>query len=232
MLRRLLVPVLLSIVLLVPVLSQGAGLTGKGWRVGVNLSRVTGDLEHYQVKPGFTCALFAEYSFSERLSLQPEIGYSIRGWTQEYDLPAGYEFPFSPITSSWIPSEDIPIDLYYLHASYLFKYKLKTTGWYRPALIGGIEISQLIHATFDGKEQLPFSVLFSERNTIREFRRTYFSFAWGLSNEFPMGLGRVVLDLRHSFGLSDLINPEVEEHYRFDRFVRSCVLSISLGYIY
>ena len=50
-----------------------------GAKVGLNISNVTGDIEDTKSKVGPLFGVFAFYSVSDKLAIQPELLYSMQG---------------------------------------------------------------------------------------------------------------------------------------------------------
>lgn len=125
--------VLLTFVLVALALSAfaqgdaGKGITAKGFKVGVTMANLTGDIEDTKMKIGFAAGGFFTYSFSPTFAIQPEVLYCMKGAKADTD-----------------EGEKLKLD--YLAIPVMFKYSFPTEGKIAPNIFAGPEVGILLSA--------------------------------------------------------------------------------------
>lgn len=69
-----------------------------GVKAGLNLSTLVGDAQNVSMKPGFHIGGMAELELTEKLSVQPEILYSLQGARVDDGTGSNYNYNLSYIT--------------------------------------------------------------------------------------------------------------------------------------
>ena len=132
---------LLHIVLLVATSASAIGLSGKGVKAGLNLTRFTGDFYNKsEIILNYSGGVFIETPLSPEFAFQAELLFMKKG---DKEPVAGYmvdslEFYYEDITK-----------LTYLEIPLLVKYKTHTNGRLKPAVFAGPAVSWLINAVSD-----------------------------------------------------------------------------------
>jgi hypothetical protein len=181
-------------------------IIGKGIKLGVNFARIQGEdvSEVWTGKRGFVIGGFLIYSIDDLLAFQPEIQFSRKG--------ARYEDVVDGETSiSWV-------NLAYLEIPVLAKFLIPEKGQakFRPYLFTGpylgLKLSGTTRTEWKGKTQ-------EER--IEDLKGTDFGLIFGGGADVSFGAGRVMLDIRYSWGFSSIM--KIEE-------VKNSAFSVLLGY--
>ncbi len=114
---------------------EATGLTGKGFKVGVNMSDVYGDdAEGSDMKLGFGGGGFITYHFAPQFAIQPEVLYMMKGAKDA----AGNKLKLS-----------------YIEVPLLLKFTPQTEGNLKPAIFAGPAIALMMGAKaedFDVKD--------------------------------------------------------------------------------
>jgi hypothetical protein len=152
------------------------GLTGKGFKLGLNLANFTGDdaPSDLSMRMGLAAGGFITYSFSDLFAVQPELLYSMKG--AKYDV-AGVE------ATAKYDYIEIPI---------LFKVLLSGSGNFKPNFYAGPAIDFLLSAKVDDQDVKDFT------------KSTDFGLIGGAGADFWMGTGKITFDLRYDIGLSSI----------------------------
>ena len=124
---------------LVLVLAMGAsaqmeetGLTAKGFKVGLNMANLTGDIDGNAMKMGIAGGVFMTYTFSPGVAMQPEVMYVMHGTKED--------------------GGDGKIKLDYIDVPILFKYSFPTEGNFKPNLFAGPMVGLLMSAKMDDND--------------------------------------------------------------------------------
>ncbi len=107
-----------------------------GAKVGLNISNVTGDIEDTKSKVGPLFGVFAFYSVSDKLAIQPELLYSMQGCKVDAYTGDGYE------------TEEVKLHLDYLLVPIMVKF-YPITGL---SLQAGPQFGFLTRAKFDDED--------------------------------------------------------------------------------
>ncbi len=150
-----------------------------GAKVGLNIATITGDIEDAKSKVGPLFGVFATYSVSDKLAIQPELLYSMQGCK----VDAYYE------DEEEYYEEEVEIKLDYILVPIMVKF-YPVTGL---SLQAGPQFGFLTRAKMDDEDM---------KDDVKKFD---FALNLGAGYELENGLG---LDLRYSFGLTDANKEE------------------------
>jgi len=150
------------------------GLTGKGFKAGLNLANVTGGdaPDETSMRLGFAFGGFITYSFSDLFAVQPELFYTMKGF--KYDL-AGETYNFK---ADYI---EIPV---------LAKVLLSGGGNFKPNFYAGPSFAFLLSA----KDE--------DQDVKDQMKSTDFGLVGGAGADFLMGTGKITFDVRYDLGLT------------------------------
>jgi opacity protein-like surface antigen len=176
-----------------------------GTKVGLNVSKFTGDTEGFDSKIGFNLGAYAEISLSDKLTFQPELLFSTQG--------ASSEDSFENETFK------LTIKANYLNIPLMMKYGLTD----KFALEFGPQLGFLLSAkgkaegTFDGQA-------ISEEEDLKDFFKSIdFGLNFGASFDVAEN---IMIGARYNLGLSNIMDEEDSG----DDKVQNAVLSFSVGY--
>ncbi len=122
------------------------GITAKGFKAGLSMSTLTGDIDGVKAKAGFAGGAFLTYNFSPAMAVQPEVIYCMKGVKAEVG--------------------DMKLKLDYLVIPVLLKYDVPTQGKISPNIFAGPELGILLSAKKgdvdikDSTESVDFGISF------------------------------------------------------------------------
>ena len=169
---------------------EGKGLTAKGFKAGVNLANIAGsDVDPFmdaltdliganasnEMLLGFAFGGFLTYNFSPSFALQPEVLYSMKGFTIS------------------VEGEEVDMKMNYLEIPLLFKFILGT-GPTKPCLFAGPSLGVLLSSEMSGEG--------GSIDTDELWKSTDLGLAFGGGVGFPAGKGSLTLDARYTMGIS------------------------------
>ncbi len=67
---------------------------GFGFKGGVNLSNLVGDIEDVELRTTYHFGLYSKYQINDRLAIQPEVLYSLQGTQSKFNAEAKRDFSF------------------------------------------------------------------------------------------------------------------------------------------
>ncbi|MDQ6472243.1 porin family protein [Flavobacterium sp. LHD-80] len=174
-----------------------------GIKGGVNLSTFTGDVEDASSKVGFQVGGFAEFKFSDKFAIQPELLYSLQG------------AKFDEKGDSYTYKENI-------HASYL---NIPVMARYyvvnKLSIEAGPQIGFLLSAK-DKWESLENGEKYTGKENIKDsFKSVDFGLNIGAGYDFTEN---VSAGIRYNFGLSNI--SDFEDAGK----IHNNVISLNLGY--
>ena len=172
-----------------------------GIKAGVNLADFTGDIEHNESKLVFGGGLFLNYAFTDIFSIQPELLYMMRGTKHEQLENTGYHLTYF----------EVPV---------LVKLSLPTDAAFVPHAFAGPSFGFLRDATLE---------MTNIENDAKDlFNSVDYGAVLGTGIDFMIGQGRLLLDARYSFSLSNIVNDEEEDEDE----LKNSGITIMLGYGY
>ncbi len=187
--RGFLVSICTLMVLSASVSAQNVtGLTGKGVKLGINMSELTEDAKNYasKLKQGFGGGVFITYHFTEIVAIQPEILYFMKGTKFDYDPPDR--------------GADTRWDISYIEIPVLLKITPSLSEKARLHFSAGPAISFLLSAkiksdldTMDGLD-------------LKESTETVdMGIALGVGIDYDFNAVTMGLDIRYTKGISDVL---------------------------
>jgi hypothetical protein len=184
------------------------GLTGKGFKVGLDMANFTGDdaPDEASMKLGFTGGGFITYAFSDLFALQPELLFTMKGAKSD----AG--------------GVDYKTNLSYIEIPVLFKVQLVGGGNFKPNFYAGPAISFLMSAKATADPEPTGWV----EDVKDDFKSTDIGLIGGAGADLLMGMGpgKVTFDIRYNIGLSSLDNVDDG----FDAKVNNSAITFLVGY--
>ncbi len=177
--KRLIIALALVALMSGTVLAEGMTLGFKG---GLNLANLTGDLEQTKMKLGFGGGVFMNYQMTESISLQPELLFMMKGVKADIDEDAGIKLNYI----------DIPI---------LAKFSVPMEGAFAPCFFAGPYISFLMSA----KEYYE-----DDDEDIKEYlKSTDFGLVFGGGFDYEIADGGYLsFDIRYALGLTNIPDTE------------------------
>ncbi len=172
-----------------------------GVKAGVALSGLTSTAEGFQhylgyelrglsvgLLRGFQAGVFKTFALSRRLQLEPEIAYAVRGGD------AGKTTLYDDI--------EYQVRISYVELPLPLKYRLWRRGAFSAALFAGP------YAAWKLKAEKRSRVWKEEASEpIGNVKKLDYGFVLGLCGEHRGRLGRVLLELRAGYGLSNIMKP-------------------------
>ena len=234
----------LPVLMLIGSLACAQGLTGKGFKVGLNLATwggsdaddlggaedlVPGMSIDKKIRLGFSVGGFLTFSISETFSIQPELIYTMKG--VKYEMSGSFEEMGVTITYD---GEDI-FKLAYLEVPLLAKISFSSGSSIRPNLQIGPAMAILLSAKDDwelsvtGEEQgVSMTISESDEEDVKDdFKDIDFGLVFGGGLDFDVGTGTVTVDARYSLGLLNIPDVEGDED---EPSIKNNVISVMLGY--
>lgn len=184
------------------------GLTGKGFKAGLNIANVHGDdiPDECGTIMGLCAGGFITYSINEMFAIQPELLYTMKGSKCEDELPA-------------LGNVEMTFSLNYLEIPVLAKLTIPTQGSVKPNLfVGpalGINLSAKLKVEAFGE---------SEEEDIEDVKSTDFGVVFGGGVDFGLGQGKITFDARYTLGLTTTDESEEEAD------MKNNVISLMVGY--
>jgi hypothetical protein len=163
------------------------GLTGKGFKVGLNLAKFTGsDVTEASMRTAFVFGGFITYSFTELFAIQPELLYSMKGSKRKV---------FDEQLSENV---DVTYKLNYIEIPVLFRIQLAGGGNFKPNFYAGPEIGILLSAKGNGTT----SGVSVDVDIKDQCKSTDIGLIGGVGADYLMGTGKLTFDIRYDAGLS------------------------------
>ena len=180
--RRIL---LVLIALLIPALLLAQGITGKGPKLGLNMANMYGDdVEDNKMYTRFAFGGFLTYSLNDKMAIQPEIYYSMKGYKIE--------------SSGYGVTVTIEVTLDYLEIPVLFKYNFPGET-IKPNLYVGPALGILLGAKVE------------EEDIKDDTKSTDFGLVIGGGITYPIGNGAITGDIRYNLGLTSVDDTGADE---------------------
>lgn len=188
-----------------------------GIKAGGNFTNILQqDNDDAKFKPGFHAGALLQYDFSQTLSFQPELVYSVKGYKYKSSTT------ILNTTTDYVGVQNLS----YLDIPLQLNINFGEMGSY----IGiGPQISLLMAARYD--EEVTISSPsgtsnFTDGGDNKDFwNGTDFGVVFGLGSKFASG---VEYNLRAAYGLTNAVHPD----YATDDSVHNLCFSVSLGYAF
>jgi len=168
--------------------------------------------DNYKMKVGFNVGAFAEYKFTDKWAIQPEVLYSLQGSKQEFSDEDG--------------KYDVKTNLSYVNIPIMVKF-YPIPKLYAEA---GPQIGVLVSAKYKASEKIygnDAEQLEDNKDAKDNFKSIDFGFNVGAGYEFTENL---FANLRYNIGLSDIDDTVKTDEDYFDLKTKNSVISLSLGY--
>ncbi|MBN1212907.1 MAG: PorT family protein [candidate division Zixibacteria bacterium] len=173
--------------------TEGTGLTAKGIKLGVNLSKATGgDVDESDMKLGFGGGAFVEYSFNPQFAVQPELLFMMKG---------------DKVT---VGDKDYKNKLTYIEVPVLLKFKPTMEGNFKPVIFAGPAIGLLMSAkSWDIDTTQTPPVIEDDVDVKDNMKSIDFGIAFGAGFMYMMqNGGGITFDVRYTMGLAKVPDPE------------------------
>ena len=153
----------------------------KGAKLGLNFANISGDDAEYNSSlMGFAIGGFITYNLNDKMSIQPELYYTMKGYKIEMDF-FGLNLDFD-------------VNLNYLEIPVLFKYHFMADNSFNPAVYAGPYLGILLSAEADGED-------------IKDgTKSTDFGLCFGLGGEY----NKFTFEFRYGMGLTSLDDSDEE----------------------
>ena len=177
----------LTLAVCVDAQEQVRGLTGKGIKVGINISNFSGsEVGMVSARTGFGFGGFLTYNLSPQFAVQPEVLYMQKG--TEYDFIA---------TMTWAAN--------YFEIPVLAKYTIPTSGNIKPGFFAGPAVALLLGSSikveYEGVTELDWDVKDG-------LKSTDFGLVFGGGVTYQMTSVSLTFDIRYTLGLTKFIDVE------------------------
>ena len=201
----------LGILFLFSISASAMSLTGKGVKVGLNLSKISGDdmifssngdenTYEWDLGTGYSLGGFLTFSITDKFMFQPEIMFSYK--------------------TSKVKDTDSKFKLKYFEVPLLFKYNFQPEGKIRPSLFLGpyAAIKNKARMLIDSAS---YDFVYQDNDDpgdhevdIKNIKRTDFGFIFGAGLDYAANIGVFSLDIRYSMGLTS-ITTDKKNGYNF-----------------
>lgn len=182
--------------------AQTTGLIGKGIKVGLNLTNITGSdaPDKTSMKIGFVGGGYITYAFSDLFAIQPEVLYAMKGYKYDYT---------NPITDA---TETFSVKLNYIEIPVLGKVLLSGGEKFKPNFYAGPA----------------FGFLMSAKNEDIDIKDNLKSMDIGLIGgagaDYLMGTSKITFDIRYEVGLTKLDDTAAKAK------INNSAISFMVGY--
>lgn len=182
-----------------------------GIKAGVNISSFDNSI--YKSLIGPQLGGFAEITFNDKLSIQPELLLSLQGAELEYTLQRNYYDP--------IIQKRLKISLYYLNIPITVKYNFIN----KFSIIAGPQIGYLAKATQKNKSD-QFEILNS--SGVIDIKNLYETISYSVNLGLNYNITEEIFaDLRYNYGLANIMKGN---NTLFGTDVKNNVIQFSIGY--
>lgn len=202
----------LVLVLLFSTSLLAQGITGKGVKLGMNLSTFTGDdadLEGVDKKMriGFAIGGFITYEINEMFALQPELYYSTQGAKYEADeVDGALIFRYN-----------------YIQVPILAKFNLSMESNIKPHIFLGPSLGLNLSAKYEYTDELgdaAEAMGIDKKGDVEDVKSTDFGLVFGGG----ITVGPAVIDIRYNLGLTTVDDSVNEDDFK------NSTISIMVGY--
>ncbi len=189
----------LTFALLLSGAASAGGITC-GFKGGINLSDLTGEgIEGNEMKIVGGGGIFCNYAVTDIISVQPEALYMMKGTKSE-------------------TLENTGIHLTYIDIPLLVKFSVPTESDFVPSFFAGPSFGILNTATYE--------VALEEEDIKDDLESIDYGLVLGAGIDYRIGKGRLLLDVRYSFGLLTILDEEHDE----GEDVRNTGIMLMVGY--
>lgn len=189
---------------LVALLSHAAAAEGIvfGIKGGLNFADLTGDgISGNEMKLVGGGGLFFNRTIADNISIQPEILLMMKGTKSE-------------------SLENTGIHLTYIDIPVLIRYSIPTEVDFIPYFFAGPSFGVLMTATYE--------VVNIDEDIKDELKSLDYCLVFGAGADYTIGAGRLLFDIRYSFGLTTTIDEDDDE----DSEVKNTGIIFMIGYGY
>lgn len=171
-----------------------------GLKAGLNLANITGADVPSDAKMlmGVCGGGFISYAFTPWLSLQPEILYSLKGYTQERYIQEGvYTYEYKQF-----------VNFNYIEIPVLVKLSIPTGSAFTPVIYAGPAISIKAGATEFSEITLNGETTRASEDISESISSMDFNLVAGAGIEIKAGSGAITVDVRYDMGFTTVKNIE------------------------
>jgi hypothetical protein len=173
-----------------------------GIKGGINLADLTGDgISGNEMKLVGGGGLFLNRAITHNVSIQPEILFMMKGTKSE-------------------SLENTGIHLTYIDIPVLIRYSIPNGADFIPYFFAGPSFGILMTATYE--------VVNIDEDIKDELKSLDYCLVFGVGADYRIGAGRLLMDIRYSFGLSTIIDEEEGE----DEEAKNTGIILMVGYGY
>ncbi|MEW6412903.1 MAG: porin family protein [Candidatus Zixiibacteriota bacterium] len=192
--------IVLAVVLLTAAFAQATEL---GFKAGLNLANLTGDVENNKAMMTFGGGAFAKFMVAPQIFIKPEVVYMMKGTKGDSD-----DF-------------DEKMKFNYIEIPVLLGYQFPTQGSVSPSLFVGPAVGILMSAKYE---------LEGVEVDIKDFTKsTDFGLVLGGGVDFGLGTsGKLAFDARYTVGLTNLNDDVDADEFEF----KNTVFSFFVGYAF
>ncbi|MBD3167366.1 outer membrane beta-barrel protein [bacterium] len=193
----------IAVLLMFALPAFGGGLTGKGFTAAFQNSGIHNPSIGQESINSYAVGLVSEWSFTDRLSFQPELTYDVRGFRRES-----------------FPGDKTDYQYHFIMGTALAKLT-ESEGIVRPSVFTGLEIGWMVEATIDGE---------TYRGLLSQTDRQHYGLVLGMGLDGPLGHGRWMVDARYCVGLNDLESEDAEWSVQPSDRLRTLMVSFKILY--
>lgn len=165
-----------------------------GGQFGLNVSTLTSDAPNFdqgkKSRNGIMFGGLINFGFSDYISLQPEVRYSMKGARFDYDAQDQYGNVVAVKETDKIDYMEIPV---------YFKFSIPTGTLFTPDFFFG----PVMGIKLSGKYEVKWAGG-SEKGTIENLKSLDFGLGFGAGGRFAAGPGDAFLNILYNLGLSNL----------------------------
>ena len=193
-----------------------------GIKGGVNFSRIS-FINEFE-KKGLIIGGFFRFDLSERISIQPEIFYSMKGISSSWkDSFSGHVFKYKSA-----------LELDYLEVPVLLKLKMSKKGKFKPSIFVGPYIAFRITAksVWEVVEEATGEIVEDESRVedVEGLKGIEFGITLGLSLDIEISSGCIILDARYTMGISSIYKYISDDEPVVS--IKNYVISLMIGYAF
>ena len=155
---------------------EATGLTGKGFKVGVNMADLTGDdAKGVDMKIGIGGGGFITYHFAPKFAIQPELLYMMKGGKES----------------------DVKWKVDYIEVPVLFKFTPQTESNIKPAFFAGPAVAMLMSAKISNGGSVDIKDALKSMD---------FGIAAGAGLGIEMETMTITIDARYTYGMMKVVD--------------------------
>ena len=191
-----------------------AGLVAKGLKAGLNIAGHRGNDtdEFHKNLTAFAFGGFITYQFHERVAVQPELLYMMRG-------------------AKWESGSDTWKGKYnYLEVPILFKFMIPTRGTVQPNVYVGPSFGFLLSATEEWSYDFGGQIDSGSEDVKDYLKSPDIALAFGVGSSVALGQGNLMFEARYNLGLTKIYETDPEFPDAGQPDIKSKVISFMVGY--